>query len=187
MSLSEFARSAVNATAAQDGWLIGQGVDPAWLYGGLARYGYTKAAFENDGTWHPDDSGTGAIVVPEIPCLSGGIVSFEQGDLIACDPRIPSRMYRRNGDCLLINPDAPDYARHFDIPLHVFSDPVRYLAGKQIGCVVVDWDNISSFSLIGPQQIICDTLEIAEKIDRIFKSSRGPQIHIEQEAIQGAA
>ncbi|GAA0623418.1 hypothetical protein [Thalassospira tepidiphila] len=189
MPLSEFARAAINTTAAQDGWLIGEGVDPAWLYGRMARYGTTKAKLHDNGTWEPDPNGVGVIVVPEIPVLgSGGILSFERGNLIACGPRQPGRMFRRDDTpCSMINPDAPDYARHFDIPLHVFSDPIRYLVGKQMGCVIVDWDEISAFALTGPSQIICDTLEIAEQIDRLFKAARAPEIHIQQNEVQGAA
>jgi len=189
MSLSEFAKAAINATAAQDGWLIGEGVDPAWLYGGMARYGYCKATLNDDGTWEPNPDGSGVIVVPEVPILGpGGIVSFEHGLLIACSPRHPSRMYRRTGGfCPMINPDAPDYARHFDIPLYVFADPVRYLVGKQLGCVIVDWAAVSSLRLSGPRQIVCDTLEIAERIDRLFRSSRAPDIQIKHQELQGAA
>lgn len=189
MSLSEFARAAINTTAAQDGWLIGEGVDPSWLYGKMARYGYGKAALNDDGTWEPAPNGVGVIIVPEVPILGpGGIVSFEHGLLIACSPRNPSKMYRRADEwCPMINPDAPEYSRHFDIPLHVFADPVRYLVGKQMGCVIVNWDDVSAYSLTGPRQIICDTLEIAERIDRLFKSSRAPEIHIKQETLQGAA
>ncbi|WP_417625176.1 hypothetical protein [Paremcibacter congregatus] len=189
MPLSEFARSAINATAAQDGWLIGEGVDPAWLYGKMARYGFMKAYLGHDGTWEPDPNGVGVIIVPEVPVLgSGGILSFEQGNLIACDPRRPDRMFCRDDThCPMINPDAPDYARHFEIPLHVFSDPIRYLVGQQVGCVIVNWDEVSPLNLSGPSQIICDTLKIAERVDRLFKAGRAPAIHIKQQEIQGAA
>lgn len=187
MPLSEFARAAINTTAAQDGWLIGEGVDPTWLYGCMARYGTTKAKLHENGTWEPDPNGVGVIVVPEIPVLSLGGVSFEHGDLIACDPRFPDRMYCRYGDyCPVINPDRKSYCTLFDEPLHIFSNPIRYLAGYQLGCVIVRWEDVSTFDLFG-RKIICDTLEIAERIDRMFRVRQAPEIHIQKDEIQGAA
>ena len=187
MSLSEFARAAINTTAAQDGWLIGEGVDPAWLYLGMARYGYAKAALNEDGTWEPDGSGVGVIVIPEIPTLGpGGILSEDTGDLIAIDPRFPDRMFSLDG-CAMINPAAVDYARHFETELTIFDNPIRYLAGQQHGCVIVNWSEMSAFKLIGAQKIVCQSVAVAEKIDALFKASRAPEIHIIQNAIQGAA
>ncbi|RCK40476.1 hypothetical protein [Thalassospira xiamenensis] len=186
MSFEVFAAAAAKTTAAQDGWLIGQGVDAAWLYGGAARYGVVRpAANDNDNEgWPPVVSGVKSlIVVPEMPLCDpwhlSCPVSFNRvvGDLIACDPRAPDRMFSSAG-CSMINPDAIDYARHFEVDLRIFANPIAYLVGKQVGCVIVDWRDMTAFKLIGPRKIVCDTLEIAERVDALFVASRAPDIHI---------
>ncbi|MBC05709.1 hypothetical protein [Thalassospira sp.] len=185
--LSEFARAAIDTTAKQDDWLIGAGVDAGWLRGRMARYGYVKAAVNDNGLWQPDAAGKGVIVVPEIPVLSPSGVTLEQGDLVACDPRAPEKMYCRVGTyCPLINPDAPQWSAFHGFDLRVFANPVRYLAGYQMGCVVVNWGQVSAMDFIGPRKIICDTLEIGERIDRLFRAVRAPEIHIQQDAAEAA-
>jgi hypothetical protein len=181
-----FADAAVQTTAAQDGWLIGQGVDPAWLYGGAARYGVVRpAANDNDNEGYPPvvSGAKSLIVVPEKPLCDpwhlSNLFSIDQdvGDLIACDPRAPDRMFSVAG-CSMINPAAIDYARHFEVDLRIFANPIAYLVGKQVGCVIVDWREMTAFKLIGPRKIVCDTLEIAERVDALFVASRAPDIHI---------
>ncbi|MEE3046640.1 MAG: hypothetical protein VX620_15430 [Pseudomonadota bacterium] len=173
-----FADAVARTTAAQDGWLIGQGVDPEWLYGGASRYGALRVAANDNGEWSPSDQGQNFIVVPENPLPDPwDRLSRDVGDLVACDPRAPEKMFSIAG-CPMINPFAVDYARHFEIDLRVFSNPVAYLVGKQVGCVIADWREMTAFKLIGPRKIVCDSLEIAERIDALFVASRGPDIHI---------
>ncbi len=186
-SFDLFSEAVARTTAAQDGWLIGQGVDPEWLYGGASRYGALRvAANDNDGWDAAETGGQAMIVLPELPLPDPWDVQvFDIGDLIACNPRNPSEMWARNG-CRMINPEAPEYARHFEVDLRIYADPIAYLVGKQVGCVIVDWSEMTSFPVIGPRKIICDTLEIGERVDRLFRSSRVPEIHITQEKL-GAA
>ena len=44
----------------------------------------------------------------------------------------------------------------------------------------------ATMALIVVRKIICDTLEIGERVDRLFRSPRFPEIHITQEQL-GAA
>jgi len=177
-SFKVFAAAAVRTTAAQDRWLIGQGVDPEWLYGGASRYGALRVAANDNGQWSPADEGQNFIVVPENPLSDPwDRISRDVGDLVACDPRAPEKMFSIAG-CPIINPFAVDYARHYEIDLRVFSNPVAYLVGKQVGCVIADWREMTAFKLTGPRKIVCDSLEIAERVDALFVAARGPAIHI---------
>lgn len=187
---SEFANAARQTDARHFLWLkTAHGVDEGWLYGGPSRFGVTRISTSPDGFFEPCEAGgMNALILPALPLpddLDPDYPEHDIGDLIACDPRQPSRVWVRCGYFSLLNPVGVDWARHYGEPLRVFSDPIAWLSGNGRGVAVLDWGRNLNFALSGPKRIICDDITTAERLDRHFREPKGPEIHITE--TRGAA
>ena len=65
---------------------------------------------------------------------------------------------------VLHNPEAIEYAAHFDEPLHLYSSVSS--STKPDGAVVIDWACNLDFWLAGVRRIIVDCDELAHKVRR---------------------
>lgn len=192
----DFAAMAAQVTPRHDAVLASLGVPLDWVQGATApaRYGVTRAHLaRRDRTWEPHPEGEPVCVVPDqvLPDCTDplwGTAAFEPVDLIAFQPRDPSAWWRRRGEAVLINPEAVDRATILDKPLPVWADPLAWMQARGQGVVIVDWGRRPlRFHLAGPPSLVCQTYELAARLDRRFKSERRkdsvPRLTISEEGV----
>ncbi len=67
---------------------------------------------------------------------------------------------------VLHNPEAVEYAAHFDEPLHLYSTVAAIPPEGPDGAVVIDWNCHLDFWTAGVRRIIVDTDYLAHKVRR---------------------
>ena len=165
---AEFDRALERATAAHYARLIKRGVTSRTLYINPAMFGAERIETFADGTYQPAASGKSAIVQPVCPYYEIGDLCPH--DLVAWHPDNPSRWWLRLGVGALINGEAVFDAGYLDHPLQVHSCPLNWLRGGAEGVVILDRSCHIPFWLGGANRIITSNFNLAERIDRAFRT-----------------
>jgi hypothetical protein len=123
----------------------------------------------------PDGEGDGAAIVPVFEHPYGGLI-----DLVAHRVR-DARIATRRGNASVLGERWVECARQSGIELPVYSHPLRWMANRCCGAVIVDWTQ-TGFILDGVAAVACDSLSLARRIhDTTRRMSRPPRLLFAQQ------
>lgn len=168
--LAEYAAYAAAATPAHDQALIARGVPADWLRAPAApaRYGFSRARHNDDGTWEPADDGLRCVILPDPPLSeldSPDWPTVGLADLIAFPPDRPGEWRIRCGSAILNAEEVERCAFHGE-PLVIHPTPMDWLRAEGQGVVILDWSAFLPFHLSGPPAFRCATRDLAARLDR---------------------
>lgn len=166
--MAEFVAYAAATTRATDARLAGAyGVPLNWLQSGATRYGVVRATAEGK-HWQPDHLGRPLLTLPDVPLADPDderLGAVEIGDLIAFDPRDPTRWWVRTGGAVVLAPEEVERAQHYAEPLTVHPHPLAWMQAGGTGVVVIDWSAHLALHLSGPPRLVAADLVTGERLD----------------------
>jgi hypothetical protein len=140
-----------------------------------------RATPDSDTTWQPDDAGRvymlfpvwdRPLAEPHAPAGPWVDIADEMAqiiDLAVWRPDEPDTVLLRGGRVAALGETALGW--RCGPPLRIHRDPLAYWRAAGHGAVILDWQACRS-SLLDHDQIICDDLATAEKVDHHIHAAR---------------
>lgn len=166
--LPEFASAVSGMTAATDDYVTkGLGVPESMLYGGPSYVGVLRADLSDEAFYQPSEDGTSCLAVPVgVQCDEGWDFLV---DILAFQPRNPTRWWLRRGCAAILNPEGVRRAEHFREILAVWSSPLAWLKSGGQGIVILDWSAHLPLWLSGVSAIACETPALAGRVQSALR------------------
>lgn len=92
-------------------------------------------------------------------------------DLVAWRPSTPDQTWLRVGAVAALGEWSLEVTDDGDSPLRLWSTPLAWAAADFQGALVIDWRAVSPH-LLTRRQIVCDTVELGERLEQELKLAR---------------
>lgn len=170
-------------------WAVAHGISREAIWTPPAPFGAGR--IETSGrAFEFNKDGAPAVIVPvsdsyDIECFEYGLA-----DLLAFQPNDPHRWWALRDIMPLLNTEAVEQARTLigiDYPLAINSTPLAWLQRNRDGVVILDWNCCLPLWLGGVPRLLCDTEELARKLNHSFMKPRQAIPDIRYEGVRNAA
>ena len=121
--------------------------------------------------WQPAEHGPEAVIVPVFDCSRPSFLAprddVEPIDQMAFFGDRPDRWWWRTGCADMLGDDTILSSHIWGLPVRIVADPLAWLrAGGSAVCLLYPE---AALKLISVPELICDDLELAERIDRLLR------------------
>lgn len=132
------------------------------------------------GFWEPAEDGTPAVIQPvTLAGRPGPAAILGLVDLVAWRPAQPDLWWLLVGSAQWLGPAEREPLSE-DGPMRLVSTPLAWLGAQDSVCVL-DWsaDTVARLLPWGDGEVVCDDVEIGERVQRLLGRARIPQIGVE--------
>lgn len=132
------------------------------------------------GLFEPAEDGTPAVVQPvTLAGRPGPTAILGLVDLVAWRPERPELWWLLVGSAQWLGPAEPEPLAE-EGPLRLVSTPLAWLGRRNAVCVL-DWsaDTIARLMPHGGGQVVCDDVDVGERLQRLLAKARLPAIGVE--------